>query len=99
MALRKLGCRTTPQNPELIAAIAEGVTVEALAAMAEAYPGKPAGYVISACRRQRAEAAAPTPSARAGPAGKPPIAQQFANKTYEGTADDQLPAHRRSDAA
>lgn len=99
MALRKLGCRVTPQNPDLIAAIAEGVTLPALVAMAESYPGKPAGYVISACRRQRAESASPTPTARAGPPGKPPIAQQFADKTYEGTPDDQLPAHLRSDAA
>lgn len=30
---------------------------------------------------------------------KPPIAQQFAEKTYHGTPDDQLPAYLRSDTA
>lgn len=59
IALRQRGLRITPQHPDLIAAIDEGVTPQALAAMAEAYPDKPAGYVISACRRQRAEGAKP----------------------------------------
>jgi hypothetical protein len=40
-------------------------------------------------------------SARAGPAShaKPPIAQNFSAKTYEGTPDDQLPDFLRTDAA
>ena len=99
IGLRKLGVRITPQNPELIASVAEGVTPEALLAMAETYPGKPAGYVISACRRQRAEAANPSAAARASPAGKPSIAQQFAEKNYQGTPDDQLPEYLRTHSA
>lgn len=62
IALRKRGLRITPQNPDLLAAIDEGVTPEALDAMAQAYPDKPAGYVIAAARRQRAESARPTPT-------------------------------------
>jgi hypothetical protein len=94
--LRKRGMRITPQSPGLIAAFAEGVTLAALTAMADSYPDKPAGYVISACRRQHAEAAKAAAAARGSPFGKPPIAQQFAEKTYEGTPDDKLPAHLRS---
>ena len=72
--LRKRGFRITPQNPELIAAIAEGVTPAGLVAMADSYPGKPSGYVISACRRQLAEGATalPAPTARAGPSQHQP---------------------------
>ena len=55
--LRKRGCLVTPQNPDLIEAIREGVKPSALDAMAELYPGKPANYVITAARRQRAEGA------------------------------------------
>lgn len=55
--LRKRGCLVTPQNPDLIEAIREGVTPAELDALAEIYPGKPAGYVITAARRQRAEGA------------------------------------------
>ncbi len=53
--LRKRGCLVTPQNPDLIAAIGEGVTPQALDAMAELYPRKPANYVITAARRQHAD--------------------------------------------
>jgi len=59
IALRQRGLRITPQHPDLIAAVGEGVTVAALEAMAELYPGKPAGYVIAAARRQHAEGATP----------------------------------------
>ena len=53
--LRKRGFRCTPHNPDLLAAVAEGVTVSALCDMAESYPGKPAGYVIAAARREHAQ--------------------------------------------
>lgn len=59
IALRKLDLRITGQNPDLIAACDEGVTVEALLETAAAYPGKPAAYVIATARRVHAEAAAP----------------------------------------
>lgn len=65
--LRKLGLGITPQHPDLIAAIGEGVTPQALVDMASLYPDKPAGYVIAACRRQHAERARPSPAARASP--------------------------------
>lgn len=57
--LRKRGIRCTPQNPDLIAAVAEGVAVSAICAMADSYPDKPAGYVIAAARREHAAAAHP----------------------------------------
>lgn len=53
--------RLTPTNPEIHAAVAEGVTVEAIEAFAEAYPDKPPLYVIRAARRDHAETAAPIP--------------------------------------
>jgi len=61
--LRKRGAqwlRLTPNNPEIIAAIREGVTVESIEALAEAYPDKPPVYVIRAARNEQAEGAQPT---------------------------------------
>lgn len=60
--LRKLGFRLTPANPDLLAAEAEGVTVAELVELAALYPNKPAGYVIAAARRQRAEGPRPVAS-------------------------------------
>lgn len=60
--LRKRGeqwLRLTPNNPEIIVAIREGVTVESIEAFAEAYPDKPPLYVIRAARREHAEGAQP----------------------------------------
>jgi len=60
VALRKRGgvwLRLTPTNPEIIAAIREGVTLPALEALADAYPDKPPVYVIRAARREHAEGA------------------------------------------
>ena len=60
--LRKRGeqwLRLTPDNPEIITAIREGVTVESIEAFAEAYPDKPPLYVIRAARREHAEGAQP----------------------------------------
>lgn len=62
--LRKRGeqwLRLTPDNPEIITAIREGVTVESIEAFAEAYPDKPPLYVIRAARREHAEDAQPIP--------------------------------------
>ena len=39
------------------------------------------------------------PKARAGPPGKPSVAEKFAGKTYTGTPEHELPAFLRSDAA
>ena len=60
--LRKRGgqwLRLTPDNPEIITAIGEGVTVESIEAFAEAYPDKPPLYVIRAARREHAEGVQP----------------------------------------
>lgn len=62
VALRKRGgvwLRLTPNNPEIIAAIREGVALEALEALADAYPDKPPLYVIRAARREHADGAQP----------------------------------------
>ena len=68
IALRALGAATTPSNPNLIAALAEGVNVQELTDMATAYPGHSAAYIIAAARRQHADAATPiVPSARGSP--------------------------------
>lgn len=69
--LNARGCRTTPANPNLIAAIAEGVTPQALADLADMHKGKPAGYVIQAARGQLADGARPAPQARGSPADRP----------------------------
>lgn len=60
--LRKRGLRITPNHPDLTAAIGEGVSPETLDEIAEAYPGKPAAYVIAAARRQHAEGPRTTPT-------------------------------------
>lgn len=62
VALRKRGqqwLRLTPNNPEIIAAIGEGVTLASIEAFADAYPDKPPLYVIRAARRERADGAQP----------------------------------------
>lgn len=62
VALRKRGqqwLRLTPDNPEIIAAIGEGVTLASIEAFADAYPDKPPLYVIRAARRERADGAQP----------------------------------------
>lgn len=80
-ALNGAGIRCTSQNPNLLAAIAEGVTTAALVEFAELYPEKPAGYVIAAARRQLAERATTTAGATHGSsphAGKLSLADQSA---------------------
>lgn len=58
-ALNRAGCRVVSQNPNLLAALAEGVTTELLLECYGQYPDKPAGYVIAAARRIHAEEASP----------------------------------------
>ncbi|PPT26858.1 helix-turn-helix domain-containing protein [Xanthomonas arboricola] len=57
LSLNRPGLRTTSQHPDLIAAAGEGVTAEHLLELSDVYPDKPAGYLITAARRQRATAA------------------------------------------
>lgn len=79
-ALNRAGIRCTSQNPNLLAAIAEGVTTAALVEFAELYPDKPAGYVIAAARRQLAERATTTGATHGSSphAGKLSLADQSA---------------------
>ncbi|MGQ5267693.1 helix-turn-helix domain-containing protein [Xanthomonas arboricola] len=57
LSLNRPGLRTTSQHPDLIAAAGEGVTAEHLLELSDVYPDKPAGYLITAARRQRATGA------------------------------------------
>ncbi|MEA9551715.1 helix-turn-helix domain-containing protein [Xanthomonas campestris] len=57
MALNRPDLRITSQHPGLIAAAGEGVTAEHLLELSDVYPDKPAGYLITAARRQRASGA------------------------------------------
>ncbi|MGX2089226.1 helix-turn-helix domain-containing protein [Xanthomonas campestris] len=57
LLLNRPGLRTTSQHPDLIAAASEGVTAQHLIELSGVYPDKPAGYLITAARRQRATAA------------------------------------------
>jgi hypothetical protein len=69
--LRAAGFRINAQSPDLLAAVAEGVTLEHIAELAQVYPathakcrGSP-GYLLAAARRQRAENVEPaTPVSR-----------------------------------
>lgn len=81
--LRRRGFRITSTDPNLLAAVAEGVTLDQVAEFAEIYPadhakcrGSP-GYLLSACRRQRAESAEGAES----PQGKPHAARQRASSS------------------
>lgn len=58
IALRTAGVSVTSMHPDLIAAVAEGVTDAHLVEVANSNPGKPAGYVIAIARRLRAAAPA-----------------------------------------
>ncbi|UZB30945.1 helix-turn-helix domain-containing protein [Xanthomonas phaseoli] len=57
LVLNRPGLRTTSQHPYLIAAAGEGVTAEHLLELSDVYPDKPAAYLITAARRQRASGA------------------------------------------
>lgn len=64
VALRQRGgewLRLTPSNPEIHAAIAEGVPLASINGFADAYPDKPPLYVIRAARREHASKAAAIP--------------------------------------
>ncbi|QWF19279.1 YdaU family protein [Lysobacter capsici] len=85
IALSKAGVPCTAMNPDLIAYVAEGGTVEDLVALARSpgFVGKPATYVIRAARRMLAEAAQPITGAtrhenrsRSGNRIRPSLADQ-----------------------
>lgn len=99
-ALNRLGLRVTSQNPGLIEACAEGVTMEALLEVHHLYPDKPAGYVIATARRINAEAKVPrsTPKDRLTTLGRPRATDDFQDKVYAGTRVEDLPPHLRGAA-
>lgn len=88
--LNRLGLRVTSQHPALLAALAEGITPDDLVEMAQAHPGKPAPYVIAACRGQKREGAPPIAAGSGQPAPKlshaDRIGQQLAGIAAKGRA-------------
>lgn len=70
-ALNRAGCRVTSQNPDLIAACAEGVTTEHLLEVHRQFPDKPAGYAIATARREHAASAKPITGGTHAPAQRP----------------------------
>lgn len=82
-SLNRAGCRVVSQNPNLIAACDEGVSVDLLLEVYGQYPDKPAGYVISAARRIHAERASPVqtsliPAGTRHAANRPSLADRAA---------------------
>lgn len=59
IALNRIGIGCTSLNPNLIAAVTEGVTTRHLIETAARLPGTGANYVIAAARREHAEKAKP----------------------------------------
>jgi hypothetical protein len=101
LLLRQAGCaRVNPGHPDLLAALAEGVTPEALRDTYAEKPNaaNPFAWAIATARGRHAEG--PTHISTGPPLnGKPPIAQNFAQKNYSGTGtpDNELPAYLRAD--
>jgi len=98
IALNQLGHRCTAMNPELVAFVQDGGTVDHLREVAglPECTGKPAGYVVKIARRELAErASAIQPSARAGPNGHAPSKTLSAIQTLQGMKSDGPMASRR----
>ena len=101
LLLRQAGCaRVNPGHPDLLAALAEGVTPEALRDTYAEKPNatNPFAWAIATARGRHAEG--PKQISTGPPLnGKPPIAQNFAQKNYSGTGtpDNELPAYLRAD--
>lgn len=68
VALRKVGVQVTSQNPDLLAAITAGVTIDHLLELAALHGGKPIRYLTSAAMRELAErpAGEPVPPGHGG---------------------------------
>lgn len=91
VALRKRGgvwLRLTPTNPEILTAIREGVTLETIEALADAYPEKPPTYVIRAARRERADGAQPITGETHHARPREPR-KSLADQTLEWAAEQQ----------
>ncbi|MFC6838585.1 helix-turn-helix domain-containing protein [Xanthomonas theicola] len=98
LATGRTNHRIASQNPELIAAAAEGVNAEHLLELADMYPDKPAGYLIAAARRQHSAIAPATTTAsahattlRAGP-------QSLADRSANDVAAYQFRRRTEGDA-
>lgn len=80
IALNRAGFRCTSYTPDLVAAVAEGVSVGQLVELTAMpdFAGKPAAYLIRAARRMHAERAQPVPvgTVRHEPARKLSAAEQ-----------------------
>lgn len=99
-AMNRAGLRVTSMHPNLIAACAEGVTVEHLLEVASNHPEKNAGWVIATARGERSAAASPIPNGNARGRGppRPKVNDDFSDATYASTPDDELPPELRDDA-
>lgn len=100
-ALNRAGCRVVSQNPNLLAACAEGVTTDLLLECYAQYPDKPGGYVIAAARRIHAERASPLQpnlmpagESHASPRRRPAesVADRFRRIAAEGEQRDRAAA-------
>ena len=97
--LKQAGCpRVNPSHPNLLAALSEGVTAEALLDTYRENPTatNPFAWAIATARSRHAEGTLAVNTRPSASSGKPPIAQNFSEKTYTGTPDDELPAYLRS---
>lgn len=68
VALRKIGVNVTSQNPDLLAALTAGVTVDHLLELAGLHAGKPIRYLTAAAMRELAErpSGQPVPTVHGG---------------------------------
>lgn len=95
IALNRAGFRCTSYTPDLVAAVAEGVSVAQLAELTAMpdFAGKPAAYLIRAARRMHAERAQPVPVGvtRHEPARKLSAAEQVRAAIASRQRDDAEP--------
>lgn len=95
--LRRLGYRITSHDPDLLSAVADGVTVDHITEFAELYPADhakcrgSAGYVIGAARRQLAESTMQTGDSHAN--------SHPAHRAGNGSGAGHHPRQRESRAA
>jgi pyocin large subunit-like protein len=94
VALRRVGVAVNSTNPDLVAALNDGVTAFELVDLAETHPGKPIRYLTQIARRQKAEGAAPVPIGR-GPPPRTLSKTAEAFLTLEGMKSENRLAARR----
>lgn len=102
IALNARGHRCTAINPELVAFVEAGGTVEHLTQVMDLpeCEGKPVGYVMAIARRELAEKPkAITTTARAGPNGTAPSKTLTAIQTLQGMKRGNLDSRRDSGRA